>query len=443
MKQVHILKVVVASPGDVQAERDTLEKVVAELNRGIAADRDLRLELARWETDTYPGFHVDGPQGLIDPILKIEDCDILIGIFWGRFGTPTKDAQSGTEYEIRTAYQAWKKKQHPHIMVYFNQSPYTPRSSEETEQWGRVLKFKEDFPREGLYWEYKAGEFEDLVRKHLTQHIRFQYALPDHASKKMSGSKTQNAMLDTNVSFYPIWRFLKERGKLIILSALLFTGIYIYVIQFFGQSFGLFYYHKPAWIPSIANTEYTIYTGTEAGIYNAIGEVAANYTHSGNSFVNALFNPITLKREVEGSSGGYENAFGLTQKEIYRDNNLGDELNYISPLYLARMHIIYRRALGDTIQYKISNDTDPRTLRFFANSNISLGPLNSGTHIISRYVINELNSQIVRKEDSTLMLIQQIASSISDISFIGAPEIKNNISTLLFAFNESSAYVLP
>ena len=102
-------------------------KVIEELNAGIAADRDLCLELSRWETDAYPGFHAEGPQGILDPILKIEDCDVLLGIFWKRFGTPTKDALSGTEYEIRTAIESFKKRGRPQIMIYFKETEFFPR----------------------------------------------------------------------------------------------------------------------------------------------------------------------------------------------------------------------------------------------------------------------------------------------------------------------------
>jgi len=164
---------VVASPGDIQAERDALATVVEELNRGIAADRGLRLELGRWETEAYPGFHPEGPQGLIDLILKIEGCDVLIGIFWKRFGTPVKDAQSGTEHEFLRAYEAWQVKDRPQIMVYFNQTPYTPKSKAEIDQWGQVLEFQERFPKEGLWWPYKGKtRFERLAREHLTKFIR-------------------------------------------------------------------------------------------------------------------------------------------------------------------------------------------------------------------------------------------------------------------------------
>jgi hypothetical protein len=54
--QIQLLRVVVASPGDVRAERDAVSSVVEEINRSIGTDRRVRLEVIRWETDTHPGF---------------------------------------------------------------------------------------------------------------------------------------------------------------------------------------------------------------------------------------------------------------------------------------------------------------------------------------------------------------------------------------------------
>ena len=173
MEPVHILRIIVASPGDVQAERDALPAVLEELNRGIAAAHGLRLELGRWETDAYPGFHAQGPQGLIDPILRIEDCDVLLGIFWKRFGTPTTDAGSGTEHEFLRAYAAWQQHGRPQIMVYFNRRDPKLRSTADLAQYAQVLQFQERFPREGLWWSYNGkAQFERLVRNHLTQFLR-------------------------------------------------------------------------------------------------------------------------------------------------------------------------------------------------------------------------------------------------------------------------------
>jgi len=77
MKQARILKIVVASPGDVQTERDMIPAIVDELNKGIADERGVRLEVYRWETDTYPAFHPQGPQGQIDFYLRIDDYDLI------------------------------------------------------------------------------------------------------------------------------------------------------------------------------------------------------------------------------------------------------------------------------------------------------------------------------------------------------------------------------
>lgn len=173
MAQVQILRIVVASPSDVQPERNLLPQIIDELNRGVARERKLRLELFRWEIDAHPGFHAEGPQGVIDPILDIANCDLLIGIFWRRFGTPTLNGKTGTEHELMTAYKAWKKNGRPQIFVYFNQKSYTPKSRADTEQREKVIEFRDNkFPKEGLWWPYKGTvEFEKLVRIHLTNYI--------------------------------------------------------------------------------------------------------------------------------------------------------------------------------------------------------------------------------------------------------------------------------
>ena len=81
------IRVFVASPGDVQRERDSLLGVINELNRALdslAPRAGLRLELARWETDAYP--EMGRPQAVINR--QIAPYDIFIGILWKRFGTP-------------------------------------------------------------------------------------------------------------------------------------------------------------------------------------------------------------------------------------------------------------------------------------------------------------------------------------------------------------------
>jgi tetratricopeptide (TPR) repeat protein len=167
-----VVRVVAVSPGDVQAERDRLKAVIDELNHGVARDRGCRLSLWRWETDAHPGLHVEGPQGVIDDAMCIEDADVVVGIFWKRFGTPTLDASSGTEHELRHAFSAWTKRGRPQVMVYFCDRGYMPRDTAEAAQLQQVLSFREALPTEQLWWRYvTVADFERAVRKHLTDFV--------------------------------------------------------------------------------------------------------------------------------------------------------------------------------------------------------------------------------------------------------------------------------
>ena len=49
MSEAVILRVVVASPHDVQKERDAVQRAAEEVNRHVARDRGVRLEVYRWE----------------------------------------------------------------------------------------------------------------------------------------------------------------------------------------------------------------------------------------------------------------------------------------------------------------------------------------------------------------------------------------------------------
>jgi hypothetical protein len=128
------------------------------------------LEPVQWETAAYPGMHAEGSQALIDEQLRIEDSDIVVGVFWKRFGTPVGDADSGTAHEIRRAIEAWKTKGAPNVMVYFCKAQFQPASPEEEEQLRKVRKFKQDLMSKdkALVWEYEdASRFRELLLEHL------------------------------------------------------------------------------------------------------------------------------------------------------------------------------------------------------------------------------------------------------------------------------------
>ncbi len=192
---------VVLSPGDVAEERDTVELVVEELNRQVAREHGCQLSLWRWETDTRSGMHIAGPQGLIDERMQIADADIAIGIFWKRFGTPTADAQSGTEHELRRAWAAWRANNRPDVMVYFCQRPWFPTNPDESEQLHRVMTFRAELPEEHLWWSYTTPvEFERLVRAHLQDVIIRRAA---QAPPAPAGSERPRAAVRFNLPLVP------------------------------------------------------------------------------------------------------------------------------------------------------------------------------------------------------------------------------------------------
>ncbi|MDF1695879.1 MAG: TAXI family TRAP transporter solute-binding subunit [Saprospiraceae bacterium] len=239
-------------------------------------------------------------------------------------------------------------------------------------------------------------------------------------------------MNDIYISLEQIGRLLRERHKLIIISSVIFTALYLYVVKYYGESFGIFYYKTfPIEVPYInPKPEYNFYSGGITGVYNCIGE-----TLQENS--NPEFQGFIDINNIR-TSGGYENvlkvlgdshgkAFGLVQEEAYnKDEMVRNELNYITPIYMERLYITYIQPNGkpdDEInQYQISSNTDKETLRFLAQKRIDIGSPNSGTHIISRYIINQLNSQIATynlnlKSEERLDYIKDITNLGSTVTF--------------------------
>lgn len=171
MQQRNVVRVVLVSPSDVLAERDIAERLIHETSRALGPSHDLVLEPWRWEADSYPGFHPEGPQGLIDELMEIESSDLVVGIFWKRFGTPTADSASGTEHELIKAWTSWKATRRPQVMVYFSGAPAKP-TRQELAQWDQVLAFKEKFPEQGMWWSYDdPADFERLFRVHLQRFV--------------------------------------------------------------------------------------------------------------------------------------------------------------------------------------------------------------------------------------------------------------------------------
>jgi hypothetical protein len=165
-------RAVVACPGDVQREVDLLQGVIALVNRIFRfSDTNAVLELLHWRTDVYPGLHALGTQGQADHCLRFEDCDLVLAIFWKRFGTPVYDADSGTEHEVRRAVKLWKLNGSPQVMVFFRHTSDRPGAPEEASQWEKVRHFKDELISQQLVLEYEdEHDFQMLALSHIVQY---------------------------------------------------------------------------------------------------------------------------------------------------------------------------------------------------------------------------------------------------------------------------------
>lgn len=172
--RVRLIRVFVASPGDVAEERRALDPVVAEINQTLGRRLQIVLDVVRWETDTYPGVSPGGPQAVIDSQIDIAHVDIVIGIFWRRFGTDTGFGNSGSAQEISRACELALRTRRPHVMVYFSDTPATIRSLDEAEQQRKLFEFKEQLLKMRVQiWTYESvPQFADIVRKHLTAFLQ-------------------------------------------------------------------------------------------------------------------------------------------------------------------------------------------------------------------------------------------------------------------------------
>jgi hypothetical protein len=164
-----VLQVFVASPGDVAEERRILESVITETNKIWSSNLNITFELVKWETDVYPSFSSD-PQAVINEQIG-EEYDVFIGIFWGRLGTATPRASSGSieEFERALSRNKISDGQYPKVMVYFKDSPISP-SKIDSIQIQKIQEFKESLSdMGGLYFVFEdSAGFEASLRAHLT-----------------------------------------------------------------------------------------------------------------------------------------------------------------------------------------------------------------------------------------------------------------------------------
>ena len=143
--------VFLASPSDVNEEREEVRKFFESFNRTTAAKWKTRFTVIDWEN--YSSIGVGRPQELItgQTLEKFHDSlALVVGIMGQKFGSPTGTHESGTEEEFEWAFNSNQKTGFPEIKWFFRdiktfQAPADDSNEIEYafDQWKKVKTFRE------------------------------------------------------------------------------------------------------------------------------------------------------------------------------------------------------------------------------------------------------------------------------------------------------------
>ncbi|WP_298568249.1 DUF4062 domain-containing protein [uncultured Aliiroseovarius sp.] len=160
MYNAKVLPVMIASPSDVEDERQLVRDIVYQWNYTDSFHSGLVLLPIGWDTHASPDMGVPAQEQINERI--VDRSDILVGIFWTRLGSPTKNEISGTVEEIKRHIDSGKP-----AIIYFCTKPVAPDALDQ-EQWSLLVQFKEWCKSQGLFDSFStSGELERKFTRHL------------------------------------------------------------------------------------------------------------------------------------------------------------------------------------------------------------------------------------------------------------------------------------
>lgn len=163
---IQLFRVLLAAPSDVMEEHQLVAGAINDWNVQHGDSAKARVELMNWRTHAHPEAG-KRPQALINRQFA-DRADVVLAIFWRRFGRPTGKAASGTVEEIERARRRGKK-----VMVYFSQRAVNEKEPPDLHEQARMERFRRRFGRIALYGTYRnVQEFETVVRKDLALVMR-------------------------------------------------------------------------------------------------------------------------------------------------------------------------------------------------------------------------------------------------------------------------------
>lgn len=160
-----VYKILVASPGDVSEERMAIPEVISEWNNVNSETNGVVLLPIKWETHSAP-LMAGRPQGVINNQL-VQSCDMAVGVFWTRLGSPTGASESGTAEEIE-----WFINNARPVMLYFSSRSIDPAKLD-IDQYKSLKEFEKKMQKIGLIGSYtNITDFKEQLLRQLSINVR-------------------------------------------------------------------------------------------------------------------------------------------------------------------------------------------------------------------------------------------------------------------------------
>lgn len=166
-----VIRVFLASPGDLDNERQLARILVDQHNDAYAEALGYYIELIGWE-DTVSVF--GRPQEIINK--ELESCELFIGMLWKKWGTPPDNENkytSGFEEEYSISFKRRKENGSPEISLFLKdiESEFLKDPGNDLK---KVLSFRDNLVKSKnvLYSTFKDdAEFSTKFRKCITNYI--------------------------------------------------------------------------------------------------------------------------------------------------------------------------------------------------------------------------------------------------------------------------------
>lgn len=163
--EAKVFKILIASPGDVDEEREAIPEVISKWNNQNAETNKVVLLPVKWETHSAPLLG-DRAQGVINNQI-VTSCDMAIGVFWTRLGSPTGVSESGTAEEIEWFIQNQKP-----VMVYFSSRAIDPKALD-IQQYSALKEFEKKMQKLGLTGSYTSiTDFKEQLLSQISVNIK-------------------------------------------------------------------------------------------------------------------------------------------------------------------------------------------------------------------------------------------------------------------------------